>query len=113
MTEVNAAEARVRAFRDAVADAAARLERPDPIALAELVGRLRAAHDTVEDDDLGADADTIRTQFAAMFDRLDALAAEHPEPVATDALGLPADARFLSDMADFLTRRYGLEDEDE
>jgi len=52
----------------------------------------------------------IAAQFEAMFGRLGELAGSHPGPVPTSALGLPADARFLRDMATFLTRRYGLVD---
>lgn len=106
------AEIRVRAFRDEVARTAEELDRRGTIRVAELLERLQRACAAVEDDDLGADAATIRSQFEAMFNRLGDLAAQHAEPVSTSSLGLPGDARFLRDMTDYLTRRYGLEDEE-
>jgi hypothetical protein len=108
---MTAAEARVRALRDEVSAVADRLEFESTVEIAGIVDRLRGAVSAVEDDDLGPDASMIRAQFDAMFERLGPLAEAHPGPVSTGSLGLPADARFLRDMADFLTRRYGLEEE--
>ncbi len=110
--DMQAAEARVRALRDVVSAVADRLEAGGTVEIPEILERLRGAVAAVEDDDLGPDASMIRTQFDAMFERLGPLAEAHPGPVAADSLGLPGDARFLRDMADFLTRRYGLEDEE-
>lgn len=105
------AEARVRALRDEVSGVADLLDYSDTVEIAAIMDRLRNALAGVEDDDLGAGASMIRAQFDAMFERLGPLAEANPGPVSTDSLGLPADARFLRDMADFLTRRYGLEEE--
>ncbi len=110
--EMDPAEARVRGFRDEVSATAEWLESADTVMIVAILDRLRRACAAVEDDDLGTEATMIRSQFEAMFGRLDGLVAEYPGPVATSSLGLPGDARFLRDMADFLTRRYGLEDED-
>ncbi|HEX7119008.1 MAG TPA: hypothetical protein VF212_09485 [Longimicrobiales bacterium] len=106
------AYARVRAFRDEVDRAAGRLEAGDTVEIADIVGRLRRACASVEPDDLGADGAMIRAQFDAMFERLEPLAAAHAGPVAADSLGLPGDARFLRDMATYLTRRFGLEEDE-
>lgn len=103
-----APEARLRAFRDEVSRAAELLERGETVVISDLLGRLRRGCASAEDGDLGADAAAIRAQFDAMFARLEALAGSHAGPVAADSLGLPGDARFLRDMAVYLTRRYGL-----
>lgn len=109
--KMEAAEARVRALRDETNAVADRIEAGGTVEISQIIARLRSAIDAVEDDDLGPDASVVRMQFGAMFDRLGPLAEANPGAVATDSLGLPADARFLRDMADFLTRRYGLEGE--
>lgn len=102
------AEARVRALRDAVAEAAALLEGREMVELREFHDRLWAACTALEDGDLGSDGATVGQQFEAFFERLRGLVEEHDEPVPTASLGLPADARFLNDMAEFLTRNYAL-----
>jgi hypothetical protein len=102
-------EARVRALRDAVQAAAARLQGDADVVLRELYDPLWQACTAIQPDDLGGDGVTVGQQFEAMFERLRGLVERHPEPVPTHSLGLQGDARFLNDMADFLTRRFGLE----
>lgn len=104
------AEQRVRALRDALVSVAHRLETADEVRLADEIERpLLEAARAIQDGDLGEDAPTVGTQFEAFFARLRELAEQHPEPVQTSAHGLRNDARFLDDMADFITRRYGLD----
>lgn len=102
-------EVRVRALRDAVQAAAARLQGEGEVALREIYEPLWAACTAIQPDDLGGDGVTVGQQFEAMFERLRGLVESHPEPVPTHSLGLQGDARFLNDMADYLTRRFGLE----
>jgi hypothetical protein len=52
----------------------------------------------------------IRAQLEAMFQRLRGVAAAHPEPVPATGHGLPDDARFLRDMAGYLTHMLGPEE---
>lgn len=106
------AEARVRALRDEVARASARLSEAGAVPLREVYDPLWQACGAIEEGDLGPDGAVIGTQFEALFERLRALMEQHPGPVPTNSLGLSADARFLKDMAEYLTRRYGLEDEE-
>lgn len=107
---VDPAEPRVRALRDTLVSVAHRLETSDRVRLdAEVQQPLLEAAQALEDDDLGEEAPTVGTQFEAFFERLGSLIEEDDEPVETDEHGLPHDARFLNDMADFITRRYGLE----
>lgn len=108
LEEMEAAEARVRALRDEVARVAERLEAEEPVVIAEVLERLERACAAIHDGDLGPDGATVGIQFGAMFDRLRALVGDYPDPVPTNSLGLSVDARFLRDMATFLTRRYGL-----
>jgi hypothetical protein len=103
------AEARVRALRDEMALTAARLEAGPVIRLAEIREQLLARCDAVAAHDLGPEIDAVRGQLDAMFGRLRALADAHPEPVPVSSLGLPADARFLKDMAAYLTHLLGPE----
>jgi hypothetical protein len=106
------AEARVRALRDAVRDATARLQPGGQVSLREMHDDLWAVCSAIEPGDLGADGTTIGQQFEAFFERLRGLVAEHVETVPTDSLGLAADARFLNDMGEYLTRNYALDPED-
>lgn len=106
-----AAEARVRALRDATRRVADLLETAPTVEVAEVRVRVARAWAAVEADDLGPDAEAVGGQLEAMFDRLGGLALNHPGPVASDSLGLPMDARFLRDMGEYLTRRYGLDEE--
>ncbi len=108
---VDLAEARLRMFRDEAAAVADGLEAGGTVVIADLLARLHRACASVEDADLGADAALVRAQFDALFERLESLAAERAGRVPADSLGLPADARFLRDMADYIARRYGLEDD--
>lgn len=107
---VDPAELRVRALRDALVSVAHRLETAAEVRLAYEVQRpLLEAARAIQDGDLGEDAPTIGMQFEAFFKRLGELVEQHPDAVPTSAHGLPQDARFLDDMADFITRRYGLD----
>jgi hypothetical protein len=108
--KVDPAEVRVQGLRDALVRVADELDAPGTIVVGDLLARVRGAWEGVAEGDLGPDEAMIAAQFEAMFGRLGELAASHPGPVPTSALGLPADARFLRDMATFLTRRYGLVD---
>ena len=64
----------------------------------------------IEDGDLGPESVNVGTQFEAFFARMRELIAAHPDPVDPTTLGLPNDARFLDDMADFIGRRFGLDE---
>lgn len=110
--ERHPAEQRVRALRDVVQDAATRLAATEPVQLPVLHDTLWAACTAVQNGDLGTDGALIGQQFEAFFERLRDLAATHTTPVAPDSLGLPADARFLQDMAEYLTQRFALDAED-
>lgn len=112
IAERRQAEARVRALRDAVQTAAVRLQSGEPISLREFYTQLRTACATMQTGDLGTDGVTIGQQFEAFFERMRGLAEAHAEPVPTSALGLAADARFLNDMAEFLTSNYALDAEE-
>lgn len=105
-------EARVRALRDAVREAAARLQASEPVSLRAFHDTLSAACAALVAGDLGSDVVTIGQQFDALFERLRELADAHVEPVPTSALGLATDARFLHDMAEFLTRNFTLDGEE-
>lgn len=107
---VDPAEIRVRALRDALISVAHRLETDAEVRLeVEIQRPLLEAAQAIEDGDLGEEAPTVGSQFEAFFERLGELIEEHPDPVPTSAHGLSHDARFLNDMADFITRRYGLD----
>jgi hypothetical protein len=105
----SAAEARVTSLRDELLRLAALLEHTPSISIPEFEAMVRRACAIVQDGDLGPDGVTVGLQFEAMLARLADLAVEHPDPVPTTTLGLPADARFLNDMAEFLTLRYALD----
>lgn len=105
------AEARVRALRDAILESATRLQAGAPVSLREFYTGLHTACMSLEAGDLGSDGVTIGQQFEAFFERMRSLAEAHPEPVPTTALGLDADARFLHDMAEYLTSNYALDAE--
>lgn len=103
---------RVRELRDAIQEAAYRLDpAAPPVALQILHDELWAACTAIQHGDLGTDGALIGQQFEALFERLRDLARAHTTPVPTTSLGLPADARFLQDMADYLTQRFALDDE--
>lgn len=106
------AEQRVRALRDMVQEAASRLGAAEPVALQELYDTLWVACTAVQGGDLGTDGALIGQQFEAFFERLRDLAATHTTPVPPDSLGLSADARFLQDMAGYLTQRFTLDAEE-
>lgn len=103
------AEQRVGALRDAVQRAAASVESGGMITLGELGAGVRDGLAQLAGSDLGDEDALVRTQLEAFLRRIRALAESHPGLVPASALELPADARFLRDMADFLTRRFGLE----
>lgn len=108
------AEPRVRALRDAIQAAAEKLDPASPpLLLQALHDDLWAACTAVHEGDLGEDGHLIGQQFEAFFERLRDLAASQAGPVAPDSLGLPADARFLNDMAEYLTQRFSLDAEEE
>jgi hypothetical protein len=104
-----AAEARVRELRDAVQSAANRLLSGESVLLREFHDELWVACTALQRGDLGSDGANIGQQFEAFFERIRGLADGETEPVPTTSLGLPADARFLQDMAEYLTRNYALE----
>ena len=104
------AGARVIAFRDAVRGGADRLEATETVSLPAFYREVRAGFDGLEPGDLADAEDTIRTQLEGFFHRIRALMEHHPDPVPAGALDLPLDARFLRDMAEYLTRKYGLDD---
>ncbi len=106
------AQARVRSLRDAAQDAATLLGSAESVLLRELHDGLWAACEAIVGDDLGPDGALIGQQFEAFFERLRELVAAHTEPVPVGSLGLPGDARFLHDMAEYLTRRYALDEEE-
>jgi len=107
------AEPRLRALRDAIRTAAARLDpAAPPVHLQPLHDELYAACAAIRHGDLGADGALIGQQFEALFERLRDLAHAPPPPVPTTSLDLPSDARFLQDMADYLTRRFALDAEE-
>ena len=104
------AGARVIAFRDAVRGGADRLDTAEAVSLPAFYQEVRAGFDGLEPGDLADAEDTIRTQLEGFFRRMRALMEHHPDPVPASALDLPLDARFLRDMAEYLTRKYGLDD---
>jgi hypothetical protein len=108
--EADPAEARVRALRDAVAGVALHLQDNRLIRLEDVTSAVRSALSGVVAGDLGAEEAGIRLQLSAYLDRIDGLLPAHGGLVPSIDLGLPGDARFLSDMGRFLTRRYGIED---
>jgi len=106
-----AAEGRVRALRDALQSAAERLESAEPAPVGEIHEAVLAACAGILPGDMGRDGVVVGQQMEAMLERFAGIAAAHPEPLDTSSLGLPGDARFLRDMAEFVTRRYGLDEE--
>jgi hypothetical protein len=105
------AEARVRALRDEMARTAEWLEAGPAVRPGEIRERLLPHREVLARRDLSREFEAVRAQLDAMFERLQRLAQAHPEPVPADSLGLPADARFLRDMAGYLTRLLGSEEE--
>jgi hypothetical protein len=61
------AEARVRALRDLVQEAATRLESGAPVLLRERHDGLWSACEAIQGDDLGADGALVGQQFEAFF----------------------------------------------
>lgn len=109
--ELRAAVARLRGLRAAMEGAAADLETRPLVTLASIVDPIREAFAALGERDLDTDAPTVRAQMDAFFGRLENLREHHPGLVPARELGLPGDARFLRDMAGFLTRRYGLDED--
>lgn len=111
--KLDPAEPRVRALRDAIRKTADRLDpSAPPVLLQTLHDELWAACTAVQHGDLGTDGAAIGQQFEALFERLSNLARAHTTPVPPTSLGLPADARFLQDMAEYLTQRFALDAEE-
>lgn len=105
------AEARVQALKTALERVAFKLRTARTVRLKEDVHDLLWATCTaIEDGDLGPESVNVGTQFEAFFARMRELIAAHPDPVDPTTLGLPNDARFLDDMADFIGRRFGLDE---
>ncbi len=103
------AGARVEALRNAAGFAAERLGAEGVVRLEEIYGEMNAGLEGVQAGDLADAEEVVRTQLEAFVRRLRVLMENHPGPVPTAELDLPSDARFLRDMADYLTRKYGLE----
>jgi hypothetical protein len=110
--ERSPAELRVLALRDAVRSTVLVLQGDEPVLLSEVHDALWAACEAIQGEDLGSSGATIGQQFEAFFERLRGLVDMHTEPVPTASLGLPADARFLHDMAEYLTSNYALDAEE-
>lgn len=102
------AGARVIELRDAAKRAAGRIDAGGVVSLTELRDTVRAGLEAVHTGDLADAEETVRTQFDAFLRRLGVLMENHPGLVPTTELDLPSDARFLRDMAEYLTRKYGL-----
>jgi hypothetical protein len=105
------AEARVRALRDEMVRTAEWLDTSPVVRPGEIRERLLPHREVLARRDLSREFEAVRTQLDAMFERLQRLAREHPDPVPADSLGLPADARFLRDMGGYLTQLLGSEEE--
>lgn len=103
------AGARVIELRDAARRAAGRIDAGGVVLLPELRDTVRSGLDAVHSGDLADAEETVRTQFEAFLRRLTVLVENHPGPIPATELDLPSDARFLRDMAEYLTRKYGLE----
>jgi hypothetical protein len=110
-SEDRAAEARVRALRDEMVRTADWLESGPAVRPREIRERLLPHREVLARRDLSREFEAVRTQLDAMFERLQRLAQTHPDPVPADSLGLPADARFLRDMAGYLAQLLGSEEE--
>ncbi|CAN5254889.1 hypothetical protein BH24GEM2_BH24GEM2_04480 [soil metagenome] len=104
------AGARVEGLRDAARAAAEQLGVDGVVLLGEILSEVNAGLEGVEAGDLADAEEIVRTQLEAFLRRLQVLMENHPGPVPTTELDLPSDARFLRDMAEYLTRKYGLED---
>lgn len=104
------AGARVVALRDAIRRAAERLDADPVVSLAEIYREVQTGLAGVQAGDLADAEEAVRTQLEAFFRRIRVLMENHPGPVPKTELDLPSDARFLRDMAEYLTRKYGLED---
>jgi hypothetical protein len=111
MTEYDdPAGARVAALRDALRRTADRLAADAVVSVREIRREVHTGLEQVQPGDLADAEEVVRTQLGAFLRRLGVLADHHPGSVPTGELDLPSDARFLSDMAEYLTRKYGLED---
>lgn len=109
-TEYNdPAGARVVALRDAIGRADDRLGADGVVSLSEIYGEVHAGLEGVQAGDLADAEEMVRTQLEAFLRRLCVLMENHPGPIPTTEVDLPSDARFLRDMAEFLTRKYGLD----
>lgn len=109
--ELRAAVGRLRDLRAAMEGAAADLETRPLVTLAAIADPIREAFGALGTRDLDTDAPTVRMQLGAFLGRLKGLREHHPGLVPARDLGLPGDARFLRDMAGFLTQRYGLDED--
>jgi len=102
------AEARVRRLYEVTRTTAEALQTQETVNLRELYETLSSACRNLRDGDLGPEAVTIGEQFEAFFERMQRLISENSETTPTDSLGLPADAQFLNDMAEFIAQRFGV-----
>jgi hypothetical protein len=107
------AEIHVRALRDEMIRTADWLDAGPAVRISEVRQRLEPRCEALADLDLPLEIEGVTQQLGALFQRLDSLSATSPEPVPSTSNGLPADARFLRDMAEYLTRLFGLEDEEQ
>ena len=98
------------ALRSVVRSAAERLAADGVVLLPGIFSEVHAGLEGIQAGDLADAEEVVRTQLEAFLRRLHVLMENHPGPVPTTELGLPSDARFLQDMAEYLTRKYGLED---
>lgn len=98
------------ALRNAVRRAATRLAADGVVLLREIYSEVHAGLEGVQDGDLADAEEVVRTQLEAFLRRLHMLGENHPGLVPTTELDLPSDALFLHDMAEYLTRKYGLDD---
>lgn len=100
---IGPAEQRVTALRDTLLATAAGLNagttRPGDAAAS-----VQASLDALEADDLGGQQSLVSRQLRACLRHLGGI----PADAAPAAHGLANDARFLRDLAEFLTRKFGL-----
>jgi hypothetical protein len=106
-------ETHVRALRDEMIRTAEWLDSAPSVRIPEVRRRLEPRCEALADLDLPLEIEGVTQQLGALFQRLESLSADIPDPVPPTTLGLPADARFLRDMAEYVTRLFGLEDEQE
>lgn len=100
------AEARVRELRDALVRTAAALQASGGVDVREAHGIARAGLEALEDGDLGPDHSMVTRQLRACLRHLEGVAERRQEPIPPEEEGLSADARFLRDLAEFLTRKF-------